>query len=425
MVPTVTDGRRSRRLGRQVLRTAAWCLLGPLAGLAWPAASGAQLLPSEPVQLAGGRLVVAGEVAAGVSTSRDRGFFNYTDYTHNALRLLRIAASAEWRIRERLAVLGEVRTENGDRLRPYALFVRLRPVATRPVDVQVGRIPPVFGSFARRNYGASNPLIGYPLAYQYLTSLRADALPASADDLLRMRGRGWLTRYPLGNPKPAPGLPLATAFRWDTGVQARAAGRRIELAGALSRGSLSNPLVRDDNGGKQIAGRLAARPAFGLVVGVSVSRGAYLSRRATDSLPAELARRTAQTAVGLDVEYARGHWLLRGEVLTSAWQVPTPQAPRLAAAVRARAAMAEGRYTVRPGWYVAARADRLAFSRVSGSLFEGRPVPWDAPVGRLEVASGWYLQRNLVLKFGYQHNWRDGGYVRASGFGATQVVYWF
>ena len=40
-----------------------------------------------------------------------------------------------------------------------------------------------FGAFARRTYANDNPLIGYPLAYQYLTSLRPDAVPATADAL--------------------------------------------------------------------------------------------------------------------------------------------------------------------------------------------------------------------------------------------------
>jgi hypothetical protein len=38
-------------------------------------------------------------------------------------------------------------------------------------------------------------LIGYPLAYQYLTSLRADSLPLNANELIAMRGRGWLSSY--------------------------------------------------------------------------------------------------------------------------------------------------------------------------------------------------------------------------------------
>ncbi len=421
----MTGRRGSPRLRRVVSRTRVFTVVAAFGALAWPTAPAAQSLPDEPLRLAGGRLVVGAEVVAGASTSKDRGFFNYTDYTHNALRLLRISASADLRVAERMALLTEVRSENGDRLRPYALFLRFRPFAARSFDVQVGRIPPVFGSFGRRNYGASNPLIGYPLAYQYLTSLRADAVPASADDLLRMRGRGWLVRYPVGNPAPAPGLPLLTAFRWDTGVEARATMRRLELAGAVTTGTLSNPLARDDNGGKQLAGRLAVRPAFGLLIGVSGSRGAFLSRRVTDTLPVELRDRTAQTAVGVDAEYGRGHLLLRGDLVVSRWEVPTPNAPRLGGAVRATAAMVEGRYTLRAGWYVAARADRLTFSPVRGTLFEGQAVPWDAPVRRVELATGWSLQRNLVVKLGYQHNWRDGGYVRASGFAATQIVYWF
>ena len=37
-------------------------------------------------------------------------------------------------------------------------------------------MPPTFGAFARRTYANDNPLIGYPLAYQYMTTMRADAL---------------------------------------------------------------------------------------------------------------------------------------------------------------------------------------------------------------------------------------------------------
>ncbi len=106
-------------------------------------------------------------------------------------------------------------------VKPYALYVRVRPWRDRPIDIQGGRIPPTFGAFARRDYGAGNPLIGYPLAYQYLTAVRPDALPASNEDVIRMRARGWRPSYPIGSLDVAPGMPLITAFRWDTGVQVR------------------------------------------------------------------------------------------------------------------------------------------------------------------------------------------------------------
>lgn len=362
---------------------------------------------------------------ATASTAPDLGFFNYTDYAYSALRLVRLSASAELRLADRVALLGEIRTENGGAPRPYALFLRFRPFAAHAFDVQAGRIPPVFGAYSRRTYGASNPLIGYPLAYQYLTSLRADALPATTDDLLRMRGRGWRPRYPIGNLVDAPGLPLVTAFRWDTGVEVRYAVRRFELAGAVTNGTLSNPRVQDDNGGKQLAGRLVARPTLAWTLGVSAARGAYLGRRVVESVPEPLRGHTAQTAFGVDAEFARGRWLLRGEGLWSWWQVPIPRSSPPDAEARATAILLEGRYTLRAGWYVAARADALTFSEIRGTLFDGRALPWEAPVRRLEVATGWYVQRNLIAKLGYQHNWRDGGYVRTRGFGTAQLVYWF
>jgi hypothetical protein len=156
-------------------------------------AARAQELPSGPVSLANGIVVIGADVSVAFTPQDDTdgAWFNYTDYEHNALRLFRVALNADVRLTDRVSILTELRSENGNAVKPYALYVRVRPWRDRPVDIQAGRIPPTFGAFARREYGAGNPLIGYPLAYQYLTPLRPDALPASADDVLRMRARGW------------------------------------------------------------------------------------------------------------------------------------------------------------------------------------------------------------------------------------------
>src|SRR4029077_17030560 len=142
-----------------------------------------------------------------------------------------------------VAVLADIRSENAfedgfktETPRPYGLYVRIRPWANRAFTIQAGPVPPTSGAFARRNYASDNLLIGYPLAYQYLTSLRADAVPAAADELLSMRGRGWLSQFSLGNREFAAGLPLVSAFRWDTGVQVHAAGHAVDAAAAITTG---------------------------------------------------------------------------------------------------------------------------------------------------------------------------------------------
>ncbi|MFN8060614.1 MAG: hypothetical protein U0Q12_15780 [Vicinamibacterales bacterium] len=406
-------------------RVARFLALWALAGFA-PTAAAAQGLPQDSFGWWNDRIVLGGDVS--VSTSKvDRGWFNDADYGKNVLRLATGGLSTSAALGSKLTVLGEFRFENTLRPRVLSLFARVHPWARRAVDIQIGRVPPVFGTFGRRRYGIDNPLIGYPLAYQYLTSLRAEASPASADALLAMRGSGWLVRYPasIGSPTPASGLPLASALEWDTGVEVHVGGRPVDAAFAVTRGSLSEPRVHENNGGKQIAARLGFRPTPVVSAGVSAASGAYLDRRVGEALGADRSS-YVQRALGADIELSRDHWLLRGELLSSRWDVPAVAEPRLASPLRALAVSVEGRYRVAPSWYLASRAEHIGFSPVAGTLYAGAPTPWDAPVTRLEIGGGYYVRSNVVAKLVFQQNWRDLLPVRRSqGQFAAQLAYWF
>jgi hypothetical protein len=404
-----------------VWRTAArlaWLLIVCAAGNA-----GAQTLPSEPIALADGRVTVGGDVSATFG-SADPGFFNYTDYDHSALRLFRLDVSAAAKAGPHFTLLGEIRTENLGTVRPYALYLRIRPWTARDLDIQVGRVPPTFGAFPRRTYASDNPLIGYPLAYQYFTTLRPDALPASADELLRNRGRGWLVRYTVGDPVAASGVPLVSAFRWDTGVEVHGTAGIVSASAAVTTGTLSNPLFTDDNSGRQIAGRVELRPAPGLIVGTSLARGPFVSDSAARSAVGDgHDAGLTQTAWGADAEYSRGYYLIRFEAIVSAWQLPVVRQPAIDMSLRAVSTSVEGRYKIMPGLYAAARVDHLGFSDITGSL---DTEPWDVPVTRIEIGTGYSIQRNLLLKVSYQHDSRDGGPLqRFERLGAAQLVFWF
>jgi hypothetical protein len=364
------------------------------------------------------RLALGVEVSAAIGPE-DRGFFNYTSYEESAQRMARLSLTAEWRVAERLALLGEVRDENLRRPRVYALYARLRPWPDQPFDLQAGLIPPVFGAFARRRYVADNPLIGDPLAYQYLTSLRSDAAPGTESDLIATRGTGWRVHYPLGwgSTEPEPGLPLVNALRWDTGVQVHVGSGALEASAALTQGTLSNPLVHDDNGGKQLSARVAWKPVVGLVLGVSGARGDYLSRALVDSLPPGRRGHDAQQAWGVDLEYSRDRWILRSEAIWSRWQTPM-----VARSLGALGFTAEGRCKLLPGLYAAARLDRLDFTDIDGP---SGPVSWDAPVWRTEAGLGYTPVRRVLAKLAYQHNWRDGGRVRERSLLTAQLVLWY
>jgi hypothetical protein len=389
-----------------------------------PSPASAQGLPSAPVTLAGGRITLGGDVTLTASSDDDDpAWFNYTGYEHNALRVVRLGLAADVRLAPRIAVLGHVVSENRDGPRIHALYLRVRPWTDRAFDVQVGRIPPTFGAFARRGYttGTDNPVIGYPLAYQYLTSLRADAVPGSADDLIANRAEGWRPSFSVGSREQATGVPLVTAFDWDTGVQGRMVWRATEFSAAVTTGTLSEPRVRDNNGGKQVAARLAWRPAVGLVTGLSAARGEYVADAVASLVAA--ARRTGfvQQALGADLEYSRGHLLARGEAIVSAWRLPAIEAPSIDESLRAWSVSVEGRYAFWPGAFASGRFDHLSFSQIQGTATR---VAWDAPVTRVEIGGGFYLQRNLLGKVSYQHNRREAG-VRRLGIWAVQAQYWF
>jgi len=393
--------------------------------LAAISAAGAQVLPSEPLALAGGRVTLGADISATVGGS-DPGFFNYTDYDHSALRMLRVDVMGSLNAGDHFAFLGELRSENVDGLVPYALYVRIRPWAARHIDIQAGRIPPTFGAFARRTYANDNPLIGYPLAYQYLTSLRPDSLPASADDVFRRRGSGWLTRFTIGDTTLDRGVPLVSAFRWDTGVQLHGGAPHglVNAIVAVTTGTLSNPLFTDDNAGRQLAGRVEIRPLVGLVVGTSVARGPFVTSAAARAAAADgRDGEFTQTAWGGDLEYSRGHYLLRLESIVSAWRLPIVRAPVLQLPLRAVSTSVEGRYRLTPGLYAAARFDHLGFSDLAGTQLV---QPWDAPVTRVEAGMGYSLLRNLQVKLSVQRNTRDGGSLeRRTTIGAAQLVFWF
>jgi hypothetical protein len=390
-----------------------------------PACGAAAQVPDQPFVLADGRVTLAGEVSGVASPRDDTAFFNYTDYEHDALRTVRARLLGEWRPATQLAVLGELRAENRDSLEVAALYARWRPWTHHEFDIQIGRVPPVIGAFARHAYGRDNLVIGAPLAYQYLTSLRPDALPATVDDLLRMRARGWRPTFPIGSQAAGPGISLVSAFRWDTGVEAHWRRTWLDLSGALTRGSPAVPVIGETHDGYEWSTRAAVTTAAGLTVGVSAARGPWIDRAVLAMIPDTDRHVSAQTVVGGDLEFGRSRWLVRAEWLRSVFEIPIVASPDPRLSLTAWSGFTEARYRWHPRWQLSGRVERLAFGTVRGTLNAGLPTPWDAPVTRVEGVIGFRAARNLEIRTGWQQDWRDAGRVKDRGFPALQAIYWF
>src|SRR5262249_27489462 len=133
-----------------------------------------------------------------------------------------------------------------------------------------------------------------------------------------------------------------------------------------------------------------------------------------------------QQAFGVDAEYSRSYWIVRGEAVWNRWYLPIIASPPITSPLKAASAFAETRYRFTPRYFAAARVDALRFSDVTGQrFFNGRPTPWDAPVTRVEFGGGVFLQRNLTFRAIVQRNWRDGGRVHNRTYLSGQFSYWF
>jgi len=393
----------------------AWLLLVPMTAAAQPDTGAAG---QDGVR----RLTFGGEVSAVAGPADDRSYFNYTDYQRNALRMSRLRLFGEWHVVDRVSLVGEVRTENFTSVTAPALYVRWQPVASVPLHIQAGRVPPLVGAFGRRAYGRDNAVIGLPLAYQYLTSLRADALPATIGDVIRMRGRGWLSTYPVGTYSSGPGVPLVSASTWDTGVQGTWGADRVEVSAAVTRGAPATPVVRETNDGLMWSGRTSVRLPGGVVLGASAARGQWIHADVLELTPRGTASASSQAIVGADVEVGQNTWLLRAEWLRTTFSLPLASTAPEGIGLSAWAGFVEARFRPHPRWQLGSRFERLDFSTVRSN---GAATTWDAPVTRVEGALTYRITRTIEVRAGWQHNWRDGGRVRRRGFPALAALYRF
>jgi hypothetical protein len=359
------------------------------------------------------RLAFGFEVS-GSFAPEDAAGFNDTSYGQNALRLLRLTAVGSLRLGEHVAILADARSDGLESLYLQGLYVRLRPWRLRELDIQAGRIPPVFGSWARRRYASDNPVIGYPLAYQYLVSVPGGLTPTR---------QGAPDSYPRARATYSMPLPVVALTPWDTGIEIRVGHRLVDLAASLTQGTLSRPRFEDDNGGKQVAARVSFRVAPGVVTGASFARGEWPPERSA-TLAAPRDADPMQTAWGFDAELSAGHAVLRAELIHNTWDVVPGGSTEPLRQARCLAAFAEALWRLSPRLRLGGRVDHISFGQMEQEPAYGKAEPWGEPLTRAEVAVGFAPHRRVLLKAAYQHNWQQAAAPGRRGLVAVQAVFW-
>jgi len=156
-------------------------------------------------------------------------------------------------------------------------------------------------------------------------------------------------------------------------------------------------MMSDNNDGKQVLGRLGFVPAPWVRAGAWGSRGPYLGAGLNDDVPAgHSVDEYNQQVLGGDLELSYAHGLLYSEYAYCRYQSP------YVGNLDSHAWYVEGKYTVIPGWYVAARFDRMTFTDVP--VTTGGVAGWDANVWKREIGVGFKPSTRLIAKLVHQQS---------------------
>jgi hypothetical protein len=233
------------------------------------------------------------------------------------------------------------------------------------VVVRAGQISTAFGTFSQRYEDSVNPLVGMPMEYGY-------------DGGVSIAGiTGAQTALTWGN--------------WDGRVQ-------------VSNSSPLNPRSTfDKDQHPNWAGGLGFTIRQGLRVGASAFRGPYLDKGGANLFPVgSTPSGFPASAVGLDLEWASGHWNLNAELQRFEFNYPVNPT------FRQDAGYVEVKRVLHPRLYVAARAGFLhGTSGVGGETYE--------------FTAGFRPDSRQVIKFGYSFD-RDTASGAITPLYAIQLV---
>jgi hypothetical protein len=249
-----------------------------------------------------------------------------------------------------------------DVLQGYVGYTRTWGQAT--VGFRAGKLSSAFGSFPLHYNDTENALIDQPLPYTYL------ALSHPGKD-----GYG-LT------PVTLYGLP---------GAEVDLSWRRLDARLQLTNSNPYNPLSLSASGQYPqwtAGGGYTIRQGFR--VGMSAYRGPWLNNSLVASYPAGLNFRDfPASGVGVDAQWARGHWNASGE-----WDRFVFDFPRSAQATGLSFGYVEVKRNISPRWYAALRANDQTNNPAAARFLLSRQA--------YEVAVGFRPDRLQLIKLGYE-----------------------
>jgi hypothetical protein len=264
------------------------------------------------------------------------------------------------------------------------------------VVIKAGRLSSAFGAFPLHYDDADNALLDQPLSYIQTLALRNDQIPCGVADLLQQH-YGYVWNGCGGSPGGGLGLTPVSLYGLP-GLQAEISSHRLDGRIQVTSGSPSDPLSLSHapEYAQWVAGG-GYTIEQGFRVGISGFRGPYLAPDAAAVLPSGTSVRDfPASGLGVDVQWALGHWSASGE-----WQRFQYDLPGFSQAPSITSTYFEAKRILTPRFYVAGRAGWFR----PGGAADGSGAFTDqfsANIGSYELGGGCWLNRHQLIKASYE-----------------------
>ena len=289
----------------------------------------------------------------------------------------------------------------------------------KAVSFKVGQLTSAFGAFPLRYDDAANPLVDQPPSYGYPLLLRPDQLPCGLSDIKHQTiYKGYVEHYCGGAKEESYGM-IPVSLYGTPGAEADFSLGNVDARIQLTNSSPANPqpLFSEKQLYQWTAG--AGYTIWqGFRVGFSAFRGPFLEQDVRSFLPeGKGVDDYPATAVGLDVQLARGRWSVQAE-----WQRFQFNYPAFRTAPAASIGYAEVKAIITPRIYAAVRGSHVEYNRVEdirGNASGGSYLPNRQSY---EFTIGSYLNRWQLLKVSYQWQKADDVSPTNTNVFAVQLI---
>ncbi|MFN8007774.1 MAG: hypothetical protein U0V70_12240 [Terriglobia bacterium] len=245
---------------------------------------------------------------------------------------------------------------------------------------KTGHLPTAFGAFPLRYDDNANPLLDLPLSNGSYLKLRPDQLPCGSREFYYQDGYPQDVDFHCGGAEAESyGMAPATLYGLP-GTEIDFSMKRFDARFQLTNSSPANPQnLLSSNQHVQWTVGSGYTIQQGFRVGFSAFRGPYLEKTVRPWLPmgVDVADFPA-TAIGVDVEWARGRWSILGE-----WQRFQFNYPLFTTSPAAAYGYVETKTIINPRFYAAMRLGYENHNQVADITHQAIPPSAKSPVLRI------------------------------------------